>query len=44
MRSKVTKVKMNEKGSFENLNCTVCNEEKECQKHIRKKILEMREN
>ena len=46
MRSKVTKVKMNEKGSFENLNCTVCNEEKECQKHIMKckKILEIREN
>ena len=46
MRSKVTKVKMNEKGSFENLNCAVCNEEKECQKHIMncKKILEMRKN
>ena len=46
MRSKVTKVKMNYKGSFDNLNCTVCNEEKECQKHIMecKKILEMREN
>ena len=46
MRSKVKKVKMNYKGSFENLDCTVCNKERECQKHIMecKKILEMREN
>ena len=37
---------MNYKGSFDNLNCTVCNKEKEYQKHIIecKKILEMREN
>ena len=37
---------MNQKGSFDNLNCTVCKKEKEYQKHIIecKKILEMREN
>ena len=35
MRSKVTQVKMNYKGMYENLDC-MCNEEKESQKHIRK--------
>ena len=46
MRSKATKVKMNYKGSFENLDCSACNEEKESQKHIMecKKIMKMKEN
>ena len=46
MRSKVTKVKMNYKRSFENLDCSACNEEKESQKHIMecKKIMKLKEN
>ena len=34
MRSRVTNVKMNYKGNYENLDCSVCNKENESQKHI----------
>ena len=47
LRSRVTKVKMNYKGSFENLECEVCKEEQESQKHIIeecKKILKIKGN
>ena len=47
LRSRVTKVKMNYKGSFENLVCEVSKEEQELQNHIlqeRKKIIRMKEN
>ena len=47
LRSRVTKVKMNYKGSFENLECEVCKEDKESQKHIIqecKKIIKMKGN
>ena len=47
LRSRVTKVKMNYKGSFENLECEVCKEEQESQKHIIqecKKMLKIKGN
>ena len=34
MRCRVTNVKMNMKGKFENLECSVCNSENESQIHI----------
>ena len=34
MRSRVTNVKINLKGNFENLLCSVCNNENESQQHI----------
>ena len=46
LRSRTTKVKTNYKGMFENLECTVCHEENESQKHILhcKEIRKMKEN
>ena len=34
MRTRVTRVKMNYRGEFENLQCTICDEEYESQQHI----------
>ena len=36
MRSRVTDVKINYRGKYENLECDLCNEEEESQEHILK--------